>query len=160
MSLRWKQPDFVLCYFKLPATWLIWNTAMAGMTKDLHRLMTSMSLTSSNKKKIQSTFFSLIFTVWKKSILRKIWIHDVKRGSLMIKSKAAACRELFLFMDFICRRTLCVGASWETVNWEIDLLFSRSIKVSVSIKYLWDVTLCSAGWNAKLRKWDKFGITK
>lgn len=144
MSLRWKQPDFVLCYFKLPATWLIWNTAMAGMTKDLHRLMTNMSLTSSNQRKNPINILFIIFSVWKKVILWKIWTHDVKRDSLMIKSKAAVCCELFLFMDFICRRTLCVGASWKTVNWEIDLLFFLDL-LRFCRQYLWDVTLWSAG---------------
>lgn len=49
-------------------------------------------------------------------------MHDVKGDSLMIKSKAAVCSELFPLMDFICRRTLCVGAAWKTVNGEVDLL--------------------------------------
>lgn len=105
---------------------------MAGMTKDLHRLM-------------KESYFK-----------ENMDTHGVKRDSLMIKSKAAVCSELFLFMDFICRRTLCVGTLWKTVNWEIDLLFSKSVKVLLSAFVRCDSVECRAKCEApKMRQdWD------
>lgn len=119
------------------ATWLMGNTAMAGMTEDLHRHVTICCLCwhpATTKKSF------LEFSLEEKVFGRKIWICVVKeQDGLVIESKAAVCSELScLWISFAGRRRVLALYG--------KLLTGKQICFSLDLLRLCCQYLCDAMW--------------